>query len=91
MPAKAQPLAYAEDQHAESTLPSLSTPPLSPEWGFVVQFRIREGQPATYFAGRVEHLTSGRAQRFNDQAELLAFLTEVLAQSEASTTTRYVD
>jgi hypothetical protein len=45
---------------------------LSPERAFVVQFR----GPS---AGRVEHVRSGEAARFESREELLAFIDRVLA------------
>lgn len=53
-------------------------PPLSPQLGFVVQFRVRAGQPAPYFVGRVEHLVSGRSAHFHSSEELTAFLAREL-------------
>jgi hypothetical protein len=52
---------------------------LSPALAFVVQFRatapgVREG-----FAGRVEHLTSGNAERFSSPDELLAYFARIPA------------
>jgi hypothetical protein len=43
---------------------------LSPTRAFVVQLRGRPGA----FAGRVEHIASGEAARFESGDELLAFL-----------------
>ena len=51
-------------------------PPLSPQRAFVVQFR--EG-PAPW-AGRVEHVTSGRVARFQSAEELWAFMTQVVGE-----------
>ena len=56
-------------------------PPLSPQRAFVVQFR--EG-PAPW-TGRVEHVTSGRAARFQSAEELWAFLTQVLGEEREET------
>lgn len=66
---------------SQRSLPQTQTPlspvepPLSPQLGFVVQFRFRTGQSAKYFAGRVEHLVSGRSAHFHSPKELMAFLT----------------
>ena len=69
MSAKQQPLApYPAETQGE--------PPLSPQRAFVVQFR--EG-PAPW-AGRVEHVTSGRAARFQSAEELWAFMTQVVGE-----------
>lgn len=58
-------------------------PPLSPQLGFVVQFRVRAGQPASYFAGRAEHLGSGRSAHFHSPAELMDFLARELGTGNA--------
>lgn len=52
--------------------------PLSPHRAFVVQFRRDTGKELGYFAGRVEHMTSGQAARFQSIEELTTFLTRVL-------------
>ncbi len=53
-------------------------PLLSPRRAFVVQFREEtEGAPVR-FAGRVEHLVSGRARPFYSPQGLLAFLRQML-------------
>ena len=51
-------------------------PPLSPQRAFVVQFR---GGPAPW-AGRVEHVTSGRAVRFQSAEKLWAFMPPVVGE-----------
>ena len=51
-------------------------PPLSPQRAFVVQFR--EGSAP--WAGRVEHVTSGRVARFQSAEELWAFMTQVVGE-----------
>jgi hypothetical protein len=52
--------------------------PLSPARAFVVQFR--DGGEATdqRFTGRVEHMTSGHAARFDSADELLAFFRRMM-------------
>ena len=54
-------------------------PPRFPaDCAFVVQF----AQPhagADPRRGRIEHIASGRARRFDDGAQLMAFVAEVLA------------
>ena len=52
--------------------------PLSPTRAFVVQFREEPEAVRECFAGRVEHMVSGRAARFHSPEELLAFFTQVL-------------
>jgi len=49
-------------------------PPLSPQRAFVVQFRAG---PAPW-AGRVEHVTSGRTTRFQSAEELWDFMGQVV-------------
>jgi len=48
--------------------------PLSPHRAFVVQFRGAVESELGHFAGRVEHVVSGQAVRFQSLAEFLAFL-----------------
>jgi hypothetical protein len=52
--------------------PAADRTALSPERAFVVQFR----GPS---AGRVEHVRSGEAARFESRDELLAFIDRLLA------------
>ncbi|MBI3301128.1 MAG: hypothetical protein HYZ72_03485 [Deltaproteobacteria bacterium] len=52
--------------------------PLSPHRAFVVQFRA--GVKKGYFAGRVEHMTSGQATHFHSPEELLGFIERVLSE-----------
>src|SRR5215470_19643685 len=58
--------------------------PLSPTRAFVVQFRAAPVGAAPAFDGRVEHITSGRAARFESPEELLAFLGKELRAVEAA-------
>ena len=51
---------------------------LQPEYAFVVQFRGGPAQGERRLQGRVEHVVSGEALRFDSTAELIAFLTRVL-------------
>jgi hypothetical protein len=44
-----------------------------------VQFQASSPELASPYAGRVEHLESGRAVRFHSLEELLAFIARVLA------------
>jgi len=56
-----------------------SQPSLLSNRVFVVQFRRQAtGAPAGY-AGRFEHLVSGHVARSHSLEELLAFMTQVLA------------
>jgi len=61
--------ASAEDRQA-----------LSPERAFVVQFRAGTQVDQGPFAGRVEHVRSGQAVRFESREELLAFIARLLAR-----------
>jgi hypothetical protein len=60
------------------TTGSIFPPPLSPHLGFVVQFRVRTDQPETYFAGRVEHMPSGRTAHFQSIEELMQYFVRLL-------------
>jgi hypothetical protein len=52
---------------------------LSPWRAFVVQFRTETEGGQGHFAGRVEHIVSGRAARFHSPEELWAFFTQILS------------
>jgi hypothetical protein len=54
-------------------------PPILPEWAFVVQFRVGTDVEHGPLEGRVEHVVSGQATRFQSLEELLEFLARVLA------------
>jgi hypothetical protein len=53
-------------------------PALSPERAFVVQFRAGTRMPEGRCAGRVEHVRSGEAARFESRDQLLAFIARLL-------------
>src|SRR5262245_18999026 len=53
--------------------------PLRLEHAFVVQLRDQPDPAANLFVGRAEHLVSGMSERFTCAADLLAFITKVLA------------
>lgn len=56
---------------------------LSPARAFVVQFREETDGAARGFTGRVEHMVTGHAARFESAEELLDFfLQELRAQPE---------
>jgi hypothetical protein len=56
---------------------------LPAERSFVVQFRAGSGADRDgSWAGRVEHVVSGRAARFEDCASLRAFITHTLAEGD---------
>ena len=55
--------------------------PELPAWkAFVVQFSREAGTEAGIFAGRVEHLSSGRRARFSSEQELLIVLRQQLEE-----------
>jgi hypothetical protein len=56
-----------------------ATVALPTDRAFLVQFRPRTAGP---FAGRVEHLASGRAARFGDWAGLRRFVDRMLREGE---------
>jgi hypothetical protein len=54
-------------------------PSLPSNRAFVVQFRLpSEDEAMMCEEGRVEHVVSGQAQRFESQEQLWAFITHVL-------------
>ena len=55
---------------------------LSPARAFVVQFREETPGDAEHFTGRVEHITSGDAARFESAEELVTFFARVLGTVE---------
>ena len=67
------------------TPPTDSTPskpiPELPAWkAFVMQFSREASTQSGIFAGRVEHLSSGRRARFGSAEELLTILEQQLAE-----------
>ena len=54
------------------------TPPLLPEGAFVIQFRAGTDVGDHRVEGRVEHVVSGEATRFDSLDTLLAFLARML-------------
>jgi hypothetical protein len=81
MPRGKDPARTAPSRSEES-----SEPPALPAWkAFVVQFsRESEGRKGAVFAGRVEHLSSGRRARFNSPDELLRTLQTLLEELASS-------
>jgi len=59
-----------------------TTGPLSPARAFVVQFRERAAAPGHSFAGRVEHVITGHAARFESAEELAAFFNRILGAEQ---------
>ena len=62
----------------------MSQPSLPTERAFVVQFRATTTDAPLSWEGRVEHLVSGQVARFSSPEELLAFLSNVLSDVQAS-------
>lgn len=74
-----RPLKTTGQRQTSQACPTLEAEqPLSPTRAFVVQFREEPDGAGNRFAGRVEHLTSGQAARFDSPEDLLAFLVRVL-------------
>ncbi len=61
---------------------------LQPERAFVVQFRSGPLASRRRLQGRVEHVVSGETLRFGSTAELLDFLTRLLASARPSSVSR---
>ena len=57
---------------------SKSQPSLPTNRAFVVQFRAQSPGASSSYAGRIEHIVSGEATRFQSLEELLAFMVRVL-------------
>ena len=58
--------------------------PLLPEWMFVVQFREGTAVAQDHVTGRVEHVVSGQATRFESVEELWAFIARMLTSVNGS-------
>jgi len=56
-------------------------PALPARWAFVVQFEAGTDPVNGRYAGRVEHVVSGAAARFETLTELLAFVAQVLEKA----------
>jgi hypothetical protein len=57
-------------------------PALPTNRAFVVQFSRQVGESSDHWAGRIEHIVSGRATHFTSWAELQTFMKQILAQVE---------
>jgi len=68
----------SQQQKIQTQITPEAERPLSPAHAFVVQFREATDAASQRFAGRVEHMISGQATRFQSAEELLAFLARVL-------------
>jgi hypothetical protein len=75
----------ANMQKRPQPLAAVNEAPLPPDRAFVVQLRAQGDAGGELFAGRVEHLTSGAAERFDSAEGLIRFVTRVLASAAAST------
>jgi hypothetical protein len=53
-------------------------PSLPSNRAFVVQFRLPSADRPVLWEGRVEHVVSGQAQRFQSPEQLWTFITHVL-------------
>jgi hypothetical protein len=56
--------------------------PLPADRAFVVQLRAADTVNENLFVGRVEHIASGNAKRFDSVETLIAFITTVLTAAE---------
>ena len=63
---------------------SEAMPPLSPVRAFVVQFREETEGTGRHFTGRVEHMITGHATRFESLEELQAFFVRVLSTLQST-------
>ena len=59
-------------------------PAFAPAQAFVVQFGRETALDTGRIAGRVEHVVSRKAGRFQSVDELMAFMTEVLREVASS-------
>jgi hypothetical protein len=57
--------------------------PLSVHYAFLVYLRAESHVTHRRVAGRVEHVVSGQARHFSSLEDLLAFMTQVLANVRA--------
>jgi hypothetical protein len=73
-----------EKKPAEDRVGDATQAPLPAERAFVVQLRAQTDPGAELFVGRVEHIASGDAARFNSAQYLLAFIAKVLAPLPSS-------
>ncbi len=51
---------------------------------FVIQLRQKADPAASEFAGRVEHVDSGRADHFTSVEELVRFVEQTVAETEGA-------
>ncbi len=67
--------------------PRAAQPLLPPAQAFVVQFSSDSDPPQRRFAGRVEHVLSGRARPFRSANELFDCVASMLADVKAAADT----
>ena len=83
------PAPYRCDmQKLPPPLDAVNQSPLPPDRAFVVQLRAAGDAGTDLFAGRVEHITSGAAERFASAEGLINFVTRVLASAPAASNPR---
>ncbi len=72
------------DRRTASDGPSRTPVPELPAWkAFVVQFTRDAHTASATFAGRIEHLSSGRRARFSSAKEVVTLLGELLEGAAA--------
>ena len=67
------------------------SPWLSPHRAFVVQFGQETEVEQGHFVGRVEHVVSGKSQRFQSLEELLEFIGRVLSEQPEESSKEQID
>jgi hypothetical protein len=75
-------------QKRRQPLAAVNQSPLPPNRAFVVQLRAAGAAGTELFAGRVEHITSGAAERFASAEGLINFVMRVLASAPAASNPR---
>jgi hypothetical protein len=68
----------AQPQRFQARVTGEAQRPLSPACAFVVHFREGTEPTSQDFTGRVEHMISGDAARFQSSDELMAFFVRVM-------------
>ena len=69
----------AQEPTSQVPLTAEAARPLSPARAFVVQFREETAGAGPRFSGRVEHMITGHAARFESPEELLAFFVRIVS------------
>ena len=60
------------------------SPTFAPTQAFVIHFVLWAALDTGHMVGRVEHVVSGKAARFQSLDELVAFMTEVWREVKAT-------